>query len=416
MASATLALVVVGVANIAVARVVSRDLAVRDAVDHGRSFATSISGSLLHEGLLRGDPVSGAALGELVDGHKRASSLVHVKVWAPDGTVLWADQAELRGRVFELEPEVERLFDSGDAVGHVTQLDRPEHVAGRTERQLLEVYAATTSPTGDRFLVESYWSAAQLEEHSWAGLAWIAPVSVGGLLVFALVVFPLASSLVRRVERVQGENSVLLQHSLDASDLERHRIVRDLHDGVMQDLHVLGYKLSLGADDDRVPSTAVDELVDRVRRISAALRSTMADLYPVDLESHGLAPAVVELAARAEEESGVRVTIDVDALDGQALPALRLSYRVIREGLRNVVRHAAASRADVRTWLEGDLVRVRVDDDGRGPGGGEGSGVHLGLALLRDTTGDVGGSLSVTRRPGGGTRLEATFPRDLAPA
>ncbi|WP_445259060.1 sensor histidine kinase [Nocardioides aurantiacus] len=404
----------VGVANIAVARVVSRDLAVRDAVDHGRSFATSISGSLLHEGLLREDPAGRTALGELVDNHKRGSSLVHVKVWAPDGTVLWADQAELRGRVFELEPEVERLFVPGDAVGHVTNLDRPEHVAGRTERQLLEVYAATTDIAGDRVLVESYWSAAQLEEHSWAGLARIAPVSVGGLLIFALVVFPLASSLARRVERVQGENGALLQHALAASELERHRIVRDLHDGVMQDLNVLGYKLAVGADAGRVPNAGVDELIDRVGRIAAALRSTMADLYPVDLESHGLDTAVVELAARAEEEGGVRVTIAVGAMDGQALPALKLSYRVIREGLRNVVRHAAASRADVRTWLEDDLVHVRVDDDGRGPGHGEGSGVHLGLALLRDTMGDVGGTLSVIRRPGGGTRLEATFPRDLA--
>src|SRR3954451_14477718 len=63
-----------------------------------------------------------------------------------------------------------------------------------------------------------------------------APLPLGALLIFALLVLPLARRLARRVEQAQVERSRLQQHALSASDLERRRIARDLHDGVMQEL------------------------------------------------------------------------------------------------------------------------------------------------------------------------------------
>lgn len=419
LAAAVTGLFVVSVASVLVAQNVSRNMAVRDAIAQGRTFARTVSAPLMHNGVSRGDPESVAAFSEVMDNRLRESSMVRIKVWDASGTILWSDQAELRGRKFELDSEVMQLFESGGTVGYLTELDKPENVAERGEGELLEVYAAATSRTGERVIVESYWSTAQLEEHASAVLMRIAPLSVGALLLFALVVFPLAWSLARRVERVQGENGVLLQHALDASDLERLRIVRDLHDGVMQDVSAVGYELSAAATSMRGESELprlLDGVADRVRRIGDALRSTMADIYPVNLSSHGLVPAVEELAARAQEEGGVTVSVAVVGMTNESFEVTRLSYRVIREGLRNVVRHADARHAEVLATRDGDTVYLSVDDDGRGPGGGDAAEGHLGLRLLRDTMHDVGGALEITPRPGGGTHLGVSFPRGLARA
>lgn len=421
VAASVTGLLVVSAASVLVAQNVSRDMAVRDAVGQGRSFAT-VSAPLMHDGVSRGDPESVAAFSEVMHNRLREGAMVHLKVWDAGGTILWADQAELRGRTFELDSEVKLLFESGGAVGYLTELDRAENVAepGEREGDLLQVYAAARSRTGERLIVESYWSTEQLEEQARAVLMRIAPLSVGALLLLALVVFPLAWSLARRVERIQGENGVLLQHALDASDLERQRIARDLHDGVMQDVTVVGFKLSVAttsiSGESELPRRLLDELADRVHRIGEALRSTMADIYPIDLASQGLAPAVEELAARAQEEGGVAVSVAVVGMEDESSEVTRLSYRVIREGLRNVVRHAHASHAEVLATREGDTISLSVDDDGRGPDGNEAAEGHLGLKLLRDTMRDVGGALAITPRPGGGTHFTASFPSDLARA
>ncbi|MCW2761483.1 MAG: putative two-component system sensor kinase, partial [Marmoricola sp.] len=161
-------------------------------------------------------------------------------------------------------------------------------------------------------------------------------------------------------------------------------------------------------------SGLLDRATDRVRRMADALRSTMADIYPVDLASQGLAPAVEELAARGQEEGGVRVKVAIVGMTEESPAVTRLSYRVIREGLRNVVRHARATQAEVLATRVGDSIYLSVDDNGVGLGDGVAEKSHLGLVLLSDTMRDVGGSLVVGPRPGGGTHLTVTFPRDLA--
>jgi signal transduction histidine kinase len=85
---------------------------------------------------------------------------------------------------------------------------------------------------------------------------------------------------------------------------------------------------------------------------------------------------------------------------------------VIREGLRNVARHARADQAVVRVRRDGREVVVQVEDDGVGlPTGGAPEG-HFGLLLLSDTISDVGGTVRVAPAPLGGTLLEARFPAD----
>ena len=139
----------------------------------------------------------------------------------------------------------------------------------------------------------------------------------------------------------------------------------------------------------------------------------ITDIYPPDLNEGGLVPAS-QLLFSEVRYAGIEVDVHIDpTVSDQPLPidAAVLGYRVLRETLRNVVRHSGAARAGVSLRTEnGDLVIV-VEDDGVGfdptlpaPKG------HFGLRLLEDTLNDVGGSLVIDPPPDGGTRVVARFP------
>lgn len=149
-----------------------------------------------------------------------------------------------------------------------------------------------------------------------------------------------------------------------------------------------------------------------VAGVGESLRSLLADIYPANLARDGLGTAVQMLADRAGHQ-GVQVEVDVDDLGDLPLAVTQLCYRVVREGLRNVARHAQATYAEVRVSSLGHEVMVSVADDGRGfdPAAvGEG---HLGLRLLEDTLADVGGSMELRTRIGGGTVLTVMVPREV---
>jgi signal transduction histidine kinase len=131
-------------------------------------------------------------------------------------------------------------------------------------------------------------------------------------------------------------------------------------------------------------------------------------------------PALEELGRRSADEGKLDVDVRVSPDLRLSPDAARLAYRVVREGLRNVVKHAEADRVAVRVHEEGDLITVTVRDDGRGlPVGPAGSPQppegHLGLRLLADTVRDLGGTLDAGPAPRRGTQLEVTFPSHLVP-
>lgn len=417
VATAVVALVLVGVASVLVARAISRDLAVRDSVVRGSTFALGVSGPLVDEQTWKTDPAALASFSTLMQNRLREGSMRHIKVWNSEGRILWSDERVVVGQRFDLEPRVRRLFRTGGAVGTLSALDKDENVLERDEGPLLEVYAATPSATGERVIVESYWSTERIDDDAREVMARTAPLALGALVVFALLILPLARSLARRVERARDENTALLRQSLAASDLERVRIARDLHDGVMQDISGAGYALSaalgsMSAEPER-PRQLVEEVVGLLHGVGESMRSTLADTYPTDLAGDGLRVAVQHLADRMSR-SGVEVEVDVSALDNAQLEVVQLCFRVVREGLRNVERHAHAQHARVEAQDRGETVQVSVEDDGVGLGSGTVQEGHFGLTLLRDTVTEVGGTMTVGSGRLGGASLAVTLPKELS--
>ena len=341
-----------------------------------------------------------------------------MKVWSSDGTVLWSDEDGIIGRSFTLAPDVRDLLGTDEVVAEVSDVDREENVAEQGAGQLLEVYVGARDGAGEDVLVEAYLSTEKLDENRMALLTGMLPLMVGGLLLFQLAVFPLALALARRIERGEQERSRLTRHALLASDLERRRIAQDLHDGVIQELAGLAYALPLieadggeGEDRNRKRRLTLERAHEVLLDSVAALRRLITDSYPPDLEAEGLGNALGDLASAAESDT-LTVTIDVSANGALSGGSARLAYRVIREGLRNVTRHARAEHATIRVLHEGPEVVVQVEDDGVGLAAGGAPEGHIGLRLLADTLSDVGGTVRTTPAPAGGTLLEARFPVD----
>ncbi|GAA2747779.1 hypothetical protein GCM10009868_38580 [Terrabacter aerolatus] len=414
------AFLIVTVGAVLVARALAADLALREASLRGRTFALNVAAPFVDRAVRARDREATAGLVTVVQARLRDGSLVHVKLWSVDGEVIWSDEQALIGRTYAMDDEVKALFGTQQVFADLSDLTKVENAAERASGQLLEVYVGAFDAENHPIVIESYWSTERLESDTRLVLMRLTALTVGSMLVLTLFLLPLAVSLARRVDHARAERNRMLRHALAASDLERRRIAEELHDGVIQNLAALGYALPLIARELPENSTRAREMLataaPSLQGDIAALRGLVSDLYPADPSRSGLLSALDLLATRAAESG---LTVDVDVSEDYASvskEAIQLTYRVLREGLRNVVKHAAASRAILTAHVDGRDVVVTVRDDGVGPPAILDAAGHFGLRLLEDTLKDVGGSLTLARLPDRGAELVARFPQNFQSA
>ncbi len=409
------AVVVCSLGAVLAVKAIAADIAIRDASMRGGSFARNVAAPLVNEGVRAGDPVRTSVLETIIRNRRSDGSMVRVKIWADDGTIIWSDAPALNGELFELDAADAALLGSTQVTASISDLAKEENDHERLFEELLEVYAGAYDANGRPVLVESYWSTARITQDEVAIFSRVMPLTVGVLVLLMLAIVPLALSLARRVDRAQSDRSAMLRHALAASDLERRRISRELHDGLIQDLTSLGYALPSVAAQLPPDAVAARQILESVRSglqlDISSLRSLLADLYPSNLAEDGLA-AAVDLLVIPLREKGLRVDVRVDStLEGAPAETVQLAYRIVREGLRNILKHATdATEATVTAAVQGDDVRVTVTDDGAGSEvvlAGEG---HLGIRLLQDDIGDIGGWLTLRRLGRGGAQLAAQYP------
>jgi signal transduction histidine kinase len=410
-----LAVVIVGVVLISGA--IARAEAKRDAERTARAIASYIVTPLATKDFRDAEPQALQAMQHALAARSQDGSLAHVKVWADagggQGKVLYADEAPIIGNVYEMEADEYALFGTGDILTNVSDLQKAENATERSAGELVEVYAGVIDETGQPLLFEGYISTSALEEDTRQLRQDLLPLSVGALLVLFLASLPLAISLARRVDRAQAERRRLLNNAVESSDLERRRIAQDLHDGVIQDLAGVGISLSSMSrqvEEDTRWKGQLDEAGTIVRRDVASLRTLMTDIYPPDLDVRGLGEAVRELLDQ-QALSGISITYEVDEPLTPTPTTARLAFRVIRESLRNVVKHARAEHLFVSLGQAGGFIHLEVRDDGVGfdPNNATKEG-HLGLRLVQETVADAGGQLRIDSAPGQGTRVDGSLP------
>ena len=190
-----------------------------------------------------------------------------------------------------------------------------------------------------------------------------------------------------------------------ATDEERRRVVRDLHDGAQQRLvhTVITLKLAghaLQSERDTAPAL-VSEALDHAEQATAELRELAHGILPAVLTQGGLRAGVDALASR------MPVAVENDVSVGRLPAAVEATaYFVVAEALTNVAKHARAGCAAVVARVERGTLRVQVRDDGVGGARPDGSGL-LGLA---DRVAALGGRLTIESPPDGGTLVAADIP------
>jgi PAS domain S-box-containing protein len=220
--------------------------------------------------------------------------------------------------------------------------------------------------------------------------------------------------------QADAERRRLLGRVYEAQEGQDRRLAADLHDGHVQSLAAIGFKLEqarlrLGANG----SPEVDELLWQVTKDLSAevtsLRRTIGRLRPLVLVEDGLEAALREEAKSACNRAAL-ISCDVTSeLDGRLDPVVETTlFRVAQQALANVVDHASATRALVAIGRSGNGVTLRVSDDGCGfdPAHVQvlGDVAHFGLIAMRERVEALGGRFRVTTAPGQGTVVEAKVP------
>ena len=207
------------------------------------------------------------------------------------------------------------------------------------------------------------------------------------------------------------------RRAIRATEEERRRWARELHDDMLQELAALRLGLSMGARRDTVGDLR-DSMLRAVAELDgqiASLRALISDLRPAALDELGLTSALQDLTERLRSR-GLDVVLDIELADGQGGATERLEsdvedalYRLAQEALTNVVKHARAQRAEVTVRREDGVVTLEVVDDGRGFDPDDGAD-GFGLLGMRERSELAGGRLAVESRIGSGTRITATLP------
>jgi signal transduction histidine kinase len=210
-------------------------------------------------------------------------------------------------------------------------------------------------------------------------------------------------------ERVSRDT---VRRVVEAQELERTRLARELHDETGQALTsmLLGLKPledRIDTDEGRAAAAELRALVVTTLR---DVRRLAVELRPAALDDFGLVPALERLRDTVAEQSGVDVDVqshlDVVRLPPELETAL---YRIAQEALTNVVKHAAANRVSVVVSQRERTVVLVVSDDGRGFGGTVRED-GLGLIGMRERVALLGGHLTVDSTEGAGTMLTAELP------
>jgi signal transduction histidine kinase len=205
-----------------------------------------------------------------------------------------------------------------------------------------------------------------------------------------------------------------LRHSIAASERERQRWARELHDETLQGLGGLQVLLSSavrGPKDKLDP--AVRNAVEQITEEIASLRALIMELRPAALDELGLVPAIETLAQRTASTEGLTVetNIELELEAGSRLdPEVESNlYRLAQEALTNVTKHAEASRIEISLVHRNGAVELTIADNGTGFDQADAGG-GFGLLGMRERVALAGGKLQISSERGRGTTLKAELP------
>jgi signal transduction histidine kinase len=262
-------------------------------------------------------------------------------------------------------------------------------------------------------------------------VSFIGIIAIGSIAVTVLGVIVVTSTFDRLYQhrellRLTSEQLRALSASVSSSrEAEGIRIARELHDELGSALTSLRWDLETvsNAVSQPLDRAGVEEIHRRLDAMMAIVEGTIArvrriaaDLRPSVLDDLGLPDAIEWQVQQFQARTGIACRIEC-AAEPVALTKEQSTelFRILQEALTNVLRHAGASRVDVRAWAESGGYTLRVRDNGRGITAEERLAVSsLGILGMRERAALVGATFEITSAPGQGTTITVRVP--LGPA
>lgn len=358
-----------------------------------------------------------------------------IKIWAPDGTVVYATNRSVEGRKFQLGDAFKKALSGqvGWELDHHPDEDNAaEHATGIP---FLEIYSPVRDGQGRIFAVTEFYENAELiggELSTARKQTWLvtALVSVSTILALFLIVTKASRTIdrqrialdarVNELSHLAMQNDELRKvaqhlsrHSAEENERFLSRIGSDLHDGPAQLVALALLKL----DPKRWAAEAMRRDVTSIRSVLLEaleeVRGICSGLVMPGVRDVGPNEAVRFVINSHEARTNTTVAADIGEIDERLPDYTKLCLcRVIQEGLSNAYRHAGGIGQAVRVRDDGMNIIVAISDDGPGPvdAAAQAHEPRLGLAGLRRRLEVLGGACELRTRSEGGALLSAKLP------
>jgi signal transduction histidine kinase len=236
------------------------------------------------------------------------------------------------------------------------------------------------------------------------------------LMVFALPLMLMSALIAERSSSEQALRETRIK-LVDAQEQERHRIARELHDGIVQQLTLVGLSVKqFRSDLTASERPALDKLYDQISDVSNATRDLSHELHPFTLEYLGLVGALKKLCRDTGSKSTLTISFsEKDVPSHFPSDVSHCLFRVAQEALQNIVKHGHARAASMELAVRGGDILLRIVDDGVGITSEQHHSGGMGLVSMRERVYLVGGTCQITSGPLKGTIVEVSAPLNEEP-
>lgn len=219
--------------------------------------------------------------------------------------------------------------------------------------------------------------------------------------------------------RAEEARMSLAGRLLMLQDEEQQRVAAELHDGLGQNLAIIRNRAVIGLRDQTSQEQAREQLEEIAATATASIaevREIAHNLRPYELDRLGLVAAIESMIERVSDSTAIKLSANLDRIEGLLSPEAETSvYRIVQEGLNNVIKHSKATAARIEIRKTGNQLAIAVQDNGKGiplPEENGNKAKGFGLAGIAERVRVLGGSLTVDSGPSHGTainiRLELT--------
>lgn len=220
-------------------------------------------------------------------------------------------------------------------------------------------------------------------------------------------------------DRVNEDLRLSNLRMLESREAERLALAREIHDGPLQELMVVGFSLAEArcVNAGTAAAEAIPQIQSAVVQVSQHLRSVISRLRPAGLAEFGLVPSLEGAVARflREHPNSPQISLNLKQVKQLSHSQELCLFRIVQEGLQNCLRHAKARSVTLSLRQLSSEVELVLSDDGEGfsvPGHLRelAQAEHYGLLGMQERAVLSGGSLVVDSKPGQGTRLQVLIP------